>query len=291
MTTSTVTLRRIGYFAGYLDLAKPKSIIAHLITAAAGVVLAAGGRPQVDILVFTLGGGACLAAAANALNSYLDRDIDALMLRTSRRPLPSGRVAPDRALGLGAGLGAVGMLILGLWVNWLSAAIAVAALAYYGLYTLFLKRRSRWAAVAGSGAGALPPLIGWVAVTNRIEMTPLVLSLMIALWTLPHFWALAIYRREDFERAQLRVMHAKGVFGSIAGCSLLLTAASLLLWRVAHLGPIYLTVASLLGSGLLGLALTLRRGDKTAAARRLYGYSIAYIAVIFAAMIVDTIVL
>ena len=287
MAISTTRLLRSRAITDYLGVAKPKGILPHLITAAAGIVLASEGGPQPSLLAFTLLGGACLAAAANAFNSYLDRDIDALMTRTARRPLPSGRVSPDHALIFGVGLGVVGVTILSLFVNWPAATLAVVALFYYAAYTLFLKRRSFWAAVIGTGVGAMPPMIGWVAVTQRIEITPLILSGIIALWTLPHFWALAICRRADFERARLRVLPARGAVAWVVACSSLLVAASLLVAPTAQLSFFYLASASLLGAGFLSLAARMGRKGPEREARRLYRYSIFYIAVLFVAMIVD----
>ena len=287
MAISTAKLLRSGAITDYLEVAKPRGILPHLATAAAGMVLAAEGSPQLSRLAFTLLGGACLAAAANAFNSYLDRDIDALMTRTAHRPLPSRRVSPDHALIFGVGVGIVGVSILSLFVNWPAATLAVVALCYYAAYTLFLKRRSYWAAVIGSGVGAMPPLIGWVAVTQRIEMTPFILSGIIVLWTLPHFWALATFRRADFERARLRVLPAKGAAVWVIISSSLLVVASLLVALSAQLSFFYLTAAAVLGLGFLTLALGMKGKDPANGARRLYRYSIFYIAVLFVVMIVD----
>jgi protoheme IX farnesyltransferase len=290
LAVSTTRVLRPGAIAPYLGVAKPKGILPHLITAAAGAVLAAQGSPEPSRLSLTLVGGACLAGAANAFNSYLDRDIDALMARTSRRPLPSGRISPERTLIFGVGLGMLGVSILSLFVNWQAATLAVVALFYYAAYTLFLKRRSFWAAVIGSGVGAMPPLIGWVSVTRRVEITPIILSVIIVMWTLPHFWSLATFRRRDFERAGLKVMPARGAAWWMIASSCLLVPTSLVLAPVARLSSFYLAVASLLGGGLLGLAMTMVRREPERNALRLYRYSIPYIAVLFAAIIIGKLV-
>jgi protoheme IX farnesyltransferase len=182
-----------------------------------------------------------------------------------------------------------GVSILSLFVNWQSATLAVVALFYYAAYTMFLKRRSFWAAVIGSGVGAMPPLIGWVSVTQRVEITPIMLSLIVVLWTLPHFWSLATFRRRDFERAGLKVMPARGAAWWIIASSCLLVPTSLVLAPVARLSALYLAVASVLGIGLLGLAVTMVRGAPERDALRLYRYSILYIAVLFPAIMLGKI--
>lgn len=288
VTSANMTTRLLG---SYLGVAKPRAIFPHLITAAAAMFLAARGIPPTSTLIFTLIGGACVAAAANTFNSYLDRDIDALMARTCHRPLPSGKLKPNHALSFGIGIGLIGLFILSRFVNWAAAMLAVIALAYYIFpYTLYLKRRTCLSAVIGSGVGALPPLIGWAAVTQRIELTPFLLSCIIILWTLPHFWTLAVFRRDDYEQAGLRVLPEKGVSTWIIVCSLLLVAATLLLVKVADLGLFYLGAACLLGAGFLSLALRMNHVEPLRTAWHLYRYSIFYIAILFGAMIVDRIV-
>lgn len=292
MATISVPYVKVRPLAAYLSLAKARAILPHLLTAVGAMVLAAGGRPPVSTLVFTLLGGACLAAAANVFNSYLDRDIDGLMLRTRNRPLPTARLRPNDALALGVGTGLVGAFILNTFVNWVAATLAVAALAYYAwLYTSWLKRRTCWSAVIGSGVGALPPLVGWAAVTNRLGPIPLLLAAIVILWTLPHFWALAFFRRSDYERAGLRTLPEKGAASWIIACSLLLAAATLLLAPAADLGLFYVGAACLLDARFLYLAARIDHGKNLPATWRLYRYSIFYIAFLFGAMIVDRLVL
>lgn len=287
MTTLAIRLLRSSTVTNYLSLAKPRAVLPHLITAAAAMFLATRYLPPGSTLVFTLIGGGCVAAAANTFNSYLDRDIDALMARTRQRPLPSGRLAPNHAMAFGASLGIIGVFILSGFVNWAAATLAVTALAYYILpYTLWLKRRTCWSAIICSGVGAFPPLIGWAAVTNQIELTPVLLAGIIVLWTLPHFWTLAIFRRTDYEQAGLRVLPAKGAATWIIVCSLLLVATSLLLTSAANLGIFYLGAACLIGTGFLVLALRMNHRELRTA-WHLYRYSVFYIMILFGAMIID----
>ena len=288
---ATLTIGRSGTIKDFLALAKPGTILPHFITAAAAMFLATESTPQAVTLLFTLLGGGLVAASANTFNSYIDRDIDALMARTRRRPLPSGRVTPGQALAFGAGIGLLGVFILSAFVNNIAAALALAALVYYALpYTFWLKRRTWWSVVIGSGIGAIPPLIGWTAMTDRIAPTPFLLAAIIMLWTLPHFWTLAIFRRNDYARAGLSILPEKGLSAWIIACSLLLVAATLLLALTTVLGVLYLVAASLLGAGLLYLALRVKRGESLRAAVNLYGYSIFYIMVIFGAIIIDLMV-
>lgn len=288
MATVAIGHTSMTVLMDYLRLAKPRAILPHFITAASAMCLAAKGAPPAFTLLFTLLGGGCVAAAANTFNSYLDRDIDALMARTRHRPLPSAQLSPNHALAFGISMGLIGVLILSGLVSWAAVTLAAIALVYYILpYTLWLKRRTQWSVLVGSGIGAMTPLIGWVAVTNRIEPTPFLLSVIIILWTLPHFWALAVFRRNDYEQAGLRVLPAKGVASWIIVCSLLLVAATFLLVPTADLGIFYLGTASVLGAGFLYLALRMNHREPLRTAWQLYGYSIFYIAFLFGAMIVD----
>jgi protoheme IX farnesyltransferase len=286
----TVSLSRvsIGPIAAYASLAKPKAIAAHVITATAAMFLAAGGVPPASTALLTLLGGGCAAAAANTLNCVLDRDIDALMSRTRDRPLPSGAIRPGSALIFAAVLGLAGAAILASLVSMTASVLALAAVAYYVLaYTFWLRRRTYWGAVIGSAIGAFPPIIGWVVVAGRLGPVPILLAAIVILWTVPHFWALAIERKDDYARAGLRILPTRGALGWMTVCSSLLAAASLLLAPAAHLGFVYLVAASVLGAVLLLLTVRVNRREALPAARRLYSYSIVYIAVLFGAMILD----
>jgi protoheme IX farnesyltransferase len=287
-TTIAATRLTVRPLFAYLSVAKPAAILPHFITAAAAMLLAAKDMPPASLLAYTLLGGGCVAAAANIFNSYLDQDIDALMARTRHRPLPSRRVKPNRALALGAGMMVTGLLILSGLVNPIAAILALIALSYYILpYTLWLKRRTCWGTIAGSGIGAIPPLIGWVAATNRVEPTPFLLSAIIILWTVPHFWSLAFLRRTEYEAAGIKILPGKGVASWIMACSLLVVAVTLLLIPMAGLNRFYLGVACFLNAGLLYLAIRMKLRENPREARHLYVYSIIYITLIFGAMIID----
>lgn len=275
----------------YFTLAKPVSILPHLVTAAAAMFLAVEGLPSVSKLVFTLLGGACLAAAANTFNCYLDRDIDAMMLRTRHRPLASGQLKPSSARAYGLIIGVVGVSILSIFVNWVAALLAVAALVYYMFpYTLWLKRRTYWGAVIGSGIGGFPPFIGWIAVTYHLTYTPFILAATVILWTLPHFWSLASYRRDDYERAGIKALPDKNAGYWIKVCSLLLVVASFLLVPAAPLSLFYLGIALILGISLLVLVFRMNPLEPLQGNRRLYRYSVLYLSLLFSAMIIDRLI-
>jgi protoheme IX farnesyltransferase len=272
----------------YLRLAKPRAILPHLITAASAMFLAVKGVPPLYTLFLTLIGGGLVAAASNTLNCYFDRELDRRMARTRSRPLPAGRITPQQALTFGIVIGAVGLLILDRFAGVTAAILAFVALVYYVFaYTLFLKWRAPWNVLIGSGVGGLTPLIGWAAVTNRLAATPFLLSAIIILWTLPHFWSLAVSRRTDYERAGIKALPPKGVTAMTITSSILLVVVSLLLAPAAHLGFIYLGVASVLGAGFLYLALQMKQQEPSSTAWRFHSYSIFYVAFLFVAMIAN----
>ncbi len=271
--------RSAGAAAGdYWSLIKPAVVLFHLVTAATSMVLAAGGVPGRALLTATLVGGGLVAAASNVLNGYYDRDIDRLMPRTASRPLPAGRLAPVAALIFAAVLASSGVLLLVSAVNWQSAVLAFGALVYYVLvYTVWLKRRTCWGSVIGSGAGAFPPLIGWMAVTGRIEPTAFLLFGVVVLWTLPHFWSLAIWRGRDYLSAGLGMIPARHASLWILASALLLSGASLGVWKVAHQGNVYLVAALLLDCGLLFMSGRLNLKAIPENGRKLFFYSNAYL--------------
>jgi heme o synthase len=277
-----------GNWIDYLRLGKPVAIIPHLITAASAMFLAVNGPPPLSTLILTLLGGGLVAAGANTINCYFDRELDKQMARTRLRPLPAGRLSPYQALTFGIITGAAGLLMLGQFVGLATAALALFALFYYAcVYTLLLKTHSPWSILIGSGVGAITPLIGWIAVTRNIEATPFILSIIIVLWTLPHFWALAIFRQKDYEKAGIRVMPRNGVNVWIITSSILLVAVTILLKLVASLGLFYLLIAIVLGLGFIFLAMGLKHTGSLSKAWRLYVYSIFYIALLFTVIIVD----
>src|SRR3990172_904202 len=276
----------------YVALTKPRIIVLLLITAFAAMLVAAPGVVSPWVIVFTLAGGAASAGAANAINQVLDRDIDAVMTRTRRRPIPSGRIQAPFAFAFAVLLGTVAFVELAVLVNLASAILALAALGIYVfVYTVWLKRSSPQNIVIGGAAGAMPPLVGWAAATGRVELPALILFLIIFLWTPPHFWALALYRRDDYARALVPMLPV--VAGEdetrrqIVVYSVLLVACSLLLLRFGGLGWVYGATAGAIGAVFIVLAVHVRRERTPRAAVRLFGYSMIYLALLFAAMVAD----
>jgi protoheme IX farnesyltransferase len=276
----------------YLALTKPLIVALLLVTTFGAMLIAQGDIPAPPLLFFSLLGGALTAGGANALNSYFDRDIDPLMGRTARRPLPAGAIVPRQALIFGLVLSIAGTLMLAVFVNLLSAALAVAGLLYYiVIYTLLLKRSTPQNVVVGGAAGAIPPLVGWAAVTNQVNLLALYLCLIILYWTPPHTWALMLTLTKDYERARVPMMPvARGESETrrqIVLYSLLMVAITLLPFSPQRLGFGYLIAALLLGTWFIHLAVALMRDPSKSSARRLYYYSHAYLALLFLAMVID----
>ncbi len=280
--------------AAYLLLTKPWIVALLLVTTVGGMLVAAQGLPSLKILVLTLIGGAFAAGGSNALNSYIDREADKVMGRTSRRPLPSGRVAPRDALIFAVTLSVLSPLILGFGVNWLAAGLAVIGNVYYaGIYTVLLKRATPQNIVVGGAAGAIPPLVGWAAVSNDVSLLALYLFAIILIWTPPHTWALMLLLDKDYNKARIPMLPA--AWGQVEArrqiilYSVLLVAISLLPFAIGALGPVYLLGALLLGIYFLMLALRLWQHGEVykPIARKLYHYSNAYLFMLFAIMVLD----
>jgi protoheme IX farnesyltransferase len=287
--------------AAYLGLTKPRIIELLLVTTVPAMFLAAGGVPSLEVVLTTMIGGCLAAASANAINCVLDRDIDERMRRTRRRPLPRHAVGPLGATVFGMILGLAATLWLGFFVNWLSAALALGANAFYiGVYTLWLKRRSPQNIVWGGIAGCFPPLIGWTAVTGSLGLTPFVMFLIVFFWTPPHTWALAMRYREDYAAANVPMLpvvrSAPAVARQILMYSMLTVLVSLALWPVANTGWLYPVVAVILGIALLWQsALLLARAwrgltDAALQPMRLFHWTNSYLALLFVAAAVDTLV-
>jgi heme o synthase len=275
----------------YLSLTKPRTVLLHLVTAAAAMFLAAGGLPSIPILISTLAAGSLVAGASNVLNCYFDRDIDRFMARTRNRPLPSRRISSQKSLAFSFILAFSGVFIFSWFVNWLAAVLAVGALAYYILvYTLWLKRRSFWSSIIGSGAGAFPPLIGWIAVTERIEITPFLLFFIIVFWTPAHFWSLGMARRQDYGLANLEVIPRKNTVVWIIVASVVLVAISICLKVIAGLSILYLSTASTLGLFLVIQSVRLQFTQRPEISNHLFLFSIVYLMVLFGIMIIDLVV-
>jgi protoheme IX farnesyltransferase len=261
-----------------------------LLTAAGGMFVGAQGVPPAGLFAATMAGLALACGGASALNHVLDRDIDVHMRRTDKRPVAAGRVAVERALEFGLALSALSFVVLASFVNVLAALLALAG----GLfYTRWLKRSTPQNIVIGGAAGAVPPLVGWAAATGNLTLPALWLFLIVFFWTPPHFWALALLIRRDYEAARVPMLPVvKGeaqTARSIVTYSLVLLGISLLPFLSNTLGVFYLVSAVALGVAFVALALALRRHTTPANARRLFSFSLAYLALLFVAMALDPI--
>jgi protoheme IX farnesyltransferase len=291
LTRRSTIVTQVG---AYIALTKPRIIELLLVTTLPTMIVARRGVPSLTLMVATLLGGTLAAGGANAINMYIDRDIDKVMHRTRNRPLVTGAMAPRNALVFAVGLEIFAFIELWVWVNLLSAALAVAATLFYVfVYTLWLKRRSSQNIVIGGAAGAVPVLVGWAAVTDHLAWPPVVLFAIIFVWTPPHFWALAFKYKEDYQAADVPMLPAVATFARTAReiliYSVLLVGVSLLLVPVASLGVIYLTSASALGLVFVGLAARLRWRATPKAAMQLFSYSITYLSLLFVLMAVDVV--
>ena len=276
----------------YLSLTKPRIISLLLITTVPAMILAHGGWPSPWLMLATVAGGAVAAGGANAMNCYFDRDIDGMMLRTQGRPLPSGQIEPERAAVFGILLGAIGFVTLEAFANLLAASLTLGAFAFYiVVYTLILKRTTSLNIVIGGAAGAMPPVVGWAAVSGEVGLPALVLFGIVVLWTPPHFWALALNHESDYKRAGIPmlpvVLGREETKRHILLHSLALVAVSLLLPVAGATGVIYLSAAIVLGGLFLFYAFRLWLSTSTRAATDLFRYSIIYLALLFAAVAVD----
>ena len=279
----------------YVALTKPRIIELLLVTTVPTMVVADRGIPSVWLMVATVVGGTLAAGGANAINMYVDRDIDRLMERTKNRPLVTGEVAPGRALVFAIALEVLAFAWLWGFVNLLSAVLAVSATAFYVfVYTLWLKRTSTRNIIIGGAAGAVPVLVGWSAVTNTLGWAPLVLFGLIFYWTPPHFWALAIRYRDDYQAANVPMLPAVASIRTTAvriiGYTVVLWGLSVLFSAVGGMGLVYLVSAAVLGAVFLFYAVQVLRTQAAASAMRLFSYSITYITLLFAAMAVDQVV-
>jgi heme o synthase len=279
----------------YIALTKPRIIELLLITTVPTMVLAAQGWPSTWLVLWTLVGGTLAAGGANAINMYVDRDIDRLMERTKNRPLVTGAVEPRNALVFAVALEVLAFAVLWASSNVLAAVLALLATAFYvGVYTLWLKRTSRQNIVIGGAAGAVPVLVGWAAVRNDITWTPIVLFAAMFFWTPPHFWALAIRYADDYRAANVPMLPAVVPFEhavrQMVGHTIALVACTLILVPVAGLGAIYTVAAVVLGAVFIAATLWLGRNPTAAASMRVFGYSITYVTLLFAAMTLDVLI-
>jgi protoheme IX farnesyltransferase len=280
----------------YVMLTKPRIMVLLLLTAAAGTFVGAEGVPSPGVLAAVLGGLALACGGASALNHLLDRDIDQHMRRTDRRPVATGRIAPERALEFGLALSALSFVVLASFTNVLAALLAVFGnLFYVVVYTRYLKRSTPQNIVIGGAAGAVPAVVGWAAVTGNLALPALWLFLIVFLWTPPHFWALALLIRRDYEAARVPMLPVvrgeQKTAVAIVRYTLLMFAITLLPVLTGDFGWVYLGAAAGLGALFLGLAVQLWRDTTPARARTLFSYSLSYLALLFVAMAVDPVVL
>jgi heme o synthase len=296
-STSLVPRRRSARatLADYVEFTKPRIMVLLLITTLGGMLIAAAGWPSLDLILWTMLGGGMSAGGASALNHYIDRDIDGLMSRTSSRPLPSGRVAPVQVAIFGVTLSVLAIYILVVFVNPLAAILAlIGNLAYVVMYTKYLKRATPQNIVIGGAAGAMPPMIGWAAVTNSVGVPALVLFAVIFYWTPPHFWALALFKRGDYESA--RVPMFPEIYGDaetrrhILLYTVMLVIVSIFPFALQFMGLFYLACALVLGGIFLLRAWQLSANPSDQAARRVFFFSLYYLAFIFLAMVIDRMV-
>jgi protoheme IX farnesyltransferase len=293
---ANVALRRSAgeVVRAYVELTKPRIIALLLITTVPSMILAEGGMPSGWLILATLLGGTVAAGGANALNQYFDRDIDEVMARTRRRPLPNHRVAPVNAFAFAVVLAVASFAWLTAMVNLLAAALSLGALLFYVLvYTLWLKRRTPQNIVIGGAAGAAPALVGWAAVTGRVDLPAVVLFLVVFLWTPPHFWALSLRYRKDYEAAGVPMLPVVAGIAETTrqslGYAVLTVAASIALIPVSDVGPVYAVAAGLLGAWFVADAVRLHRSDgRPAMAMALFRHSILYLGLLFAAVAIDT---
>lgn len=293
--TATVATKSRSRLASFVALTKPRIIELLLVTTVPTMIVAQNGLPSLWLMTATVLGGTFAAGGANAINMYVDRDLDRLMERTKHRPLVTGDVQPGEALAFALALEVLAFAWLWGFVNLLSAVLAASATLFYVfVYTLWLKRTSTRNIVIGGAAGAVPVLVGWSAVTDSLGWPPIVLFGVIFFWTPPHFWALAIRYRDDYRAADVPMLPA---VVSLRATTVRMLAYTLLLWAltivfapVAHMGALYLVAAIVLGALFTGSTVSVLRDPEPARAMRLFGWSITYIVLLFGAMAADELV-
>jgi heme o synthase len=276
----------------YIELMKPRVMSLVVFTALVGLVLAP--VPMHPVMAFTA--LLCIAVgagSAGALNMWYDADIDARMARTAGRPIPAGRLAPGEALAFGVTLAGFSVVVLGLLVNVFAALLLAVTIGFYvGVYTIWLKRLTPQNIVIGGAAGALPPMIGWAAATGGLAVEPFILFLIVFLWTPPHFWALSLYRADDYARAGVPMLPvvagAAETRRQILYYTLILAPVGVAPWLFGYAGPVYGIAAVLAGGAMVALAIRVHgeaRGH--AASKQMFGFSILYLFLLFAMLLVD----
>ncbi len=277
----------------YLTLTKPPIVVLLLITAAGGMFLAARGLPPLGIMALVWAGGAMAAGGANAINHYMDRDIDERMNRTRSRPVADHRISPPRALVFGIVLNVIAFAILAGWVNLLSAALTLSATLFYVLvYTGWLKRTTPQNIVIGGAAGSIPPLVGWAAITGGLGLPALYLFAIIFFWTPPHFWALSLLIRDDYARAGVPMLPVVSTTEhttlQIFFYTLALVGITVMFALTPAVGLVYLGAVLALGAGFIWMSWKLMRSYARSGAKKVYLYSLLYLALVFAAVMADS---
>jgi heme o synthase len=293
--TTSAPPRTRSRAAAFVALTKPRIIELLLVTTVPTMVVAENGLPSLWLITATVVGGTLAAGGANAFNMYIDRDIDRLMERTKGRPLVTGEVSPSEALLFAFVIEIVAFVFLWGFVNLLSAVLAVSATLFYVfIYTLWLKRTSTQNIVIGGAAGAMPVLVGWSAVTNELDWPPVLLFGIIFYWTPPHFWALAIRYKDDYQAADVPMLPAVASLQKTSSRILLYTvllwSVTLMFGPVAEMGWTYYIAATVLGGIFTGLAFQVFRRPEPALAMRLFSWSITYLTLLFGAMAADEII-
>ena len=281
-------------FSDYLALTKPPILTLLVLTAIGGLFVAAAGVPPLVVTLLVCLGGALGAGGANALNHYLDQDIDRKMSRTVKRPIPGNRASPRKALIFGILLNVAAFAILGYGVNLLAASLTLSATLFYVfVYTMWLKRTTPQNIVIGGAAGSIPPMVGWVAITGSLDLPALYMFSIVFFWTPPHFWALAFMIRDDYADAGIPMLPvvttSEHTALHIFLYSLVLVAISLVFASTSAVSWVYLGTATLLGIVFVAMALRLMKDSSKKQAKPLYLFSLLYLALLFLAMMVDSV--
>ena len=279
----------------YIALTKPRVVVLLEVTTVFAMVMAARGWPSTGLVVATVAGGWFAAGGAHAINCWFDRDIDAGMGRTRTRPIPDGRIQPASALCFGVVLGVMAFALLALAVNILAATLAIAGLLFYVfIYTMWLKRSSMQNIVVGGAAGAFPPLVGWAAVQGSLSLTALFLFAVVFYWTPPHFWALALLIRRDYATVSIPMLPVivgeRETRRQILLYTVVLVLVTILPVLVGSFGAVYAVGAGLLDAAFLATAVLAVRDPSARAARRVFYYSMLYLALLFAVMAADRVI-
>ena len=288
----SATLTRRTHWREYLELTKPRVVALLLLTAMVGMALASPTLVSWDIIIPAMAGIGLMAGSAAALNHLVDRHIDAKMARTLRRPLPTGSLSPRKVLTFAMVTGSLGYVLLEVFVNRTTAVLTLASLVGYAvIYTMYLKRATPQNIVIGGLAGAAPPLLGWTAVTGEIHAYPLLLVMIVFTWTPPHFWALAVHRAKDYERAEVPMLPVTHGVEFTKTCiflyTVLLSVVCVLPYLVGMSGLVYLVGVSALNAGFLWYAWKLKYQPEKLTAFKMFKYSIWHLMLLFILLLVD----